>query len=168
MLKEKIITKDFEDLDKFKQLYRTAFPKAERVSLKYLLEKNESGRLAACYDGDVFCGFYAALTLGNITYISFLAVEDELRDRGYGSQMLEVIRSHYSTQRIILDIEAEDPSAANNDQRIRRKAFYKRNGYTESGIKCVWRGVAYEILIRNGSMTEEEFDAFWDSIDDDE
>ena len=63
-------------------------------------------------------------------------------------------------------MEAENPSAPNNEQRLRRKAFYEKNGYTESGIEYVWRKVPYKILIKNGSITEDEFDAFWDNLDE--
>ena len=44
---------------------------------------------------------------------------------------------------------------------ITEKAITK-NGYAESGIEYRWRGVPYEILIKNGTITENEFDAFWD------
>ena len=78
---------------------------------------------------------------------------------------LELISQRYPDNRIILDIEAEDPTAPNCEQRIKRKAFYERNGYTESGIEYDWRGIPYKILIKNGTITEAEFDAFWDQFE---
>lgn len=115
---------------------------------------------------EVFCGFYATLSAGDITHILFLAVEDELRDRGYGSQMLELISDHFCRDRIILDIETPEPDAGNNAQRIRRKAFYERSGYRESGIAYRWKKVDYLILVKNGTITEAEFDAFWDAVEE--
>lgn len=108
----------------------------------------------------------SALTFGDITAILFLAIAEELRDQGYGSKLLSLISERYPHNRIILDIEAEDSAAPNNEQRIKRKAFYERNGYTESGIAYDWRGVPYKILIKNGKITESEFEAFWDNLDD--
>ena len=128
------------------------------------MNKDSAGNLNACYDGEIFCGFYSTLTFGNITHILFLAVDDTRRGCGYGSAILKLISHRYAQNRIILDIEAEDSTASNNEQRIRRKAFYEKNGYTESGIEYRWRGVPYKILIKNGTITEREFDDFWDNL----
>ena len=75
--------------------------------------------------------------------------------------MLGLIAKRFPKNRIIADIEAEDPAAENNAQRIRQKAFYQRNGYTESEVAYVWRGVPYQILVKNGTITEAEFENFW-------
>lgn len=166
MLTEKTITRKTEEYNKFERLYRTAFPREERVPLKYLMRKNSGNHMAACCDGSMFCGFYATWTYGDITWITFLAVAEELRCSGYGSQLLDIINAHFSGNRIILDIEEEDSNAKNNAQRIRRKAFYMRNGFVASGIKYSWNGVSYEIMIRNGNITETEFESLWNSIDD--
>lgn len=164
MITERTIIKNSQEYTKFKALYRKAFPRAERVPVKFLMSKNIDGTLNACYDGELFLGFYSTLTFGDITHILFLAVDDALRGRGYGSALLERISYHYPYNRIILDIEAEDSTAPNNEQRIRRKAFYEKNDYAESGIEYRWRGVPYKILIKNGTITEKEFDAFWDNL----
>ena len=165
MLIEKPMTRENADYAEFKRLYFTAFPREERIPLSALLEKDASSGLFACYDGEVFCGFYAALSFGDITHILFLAVPEALRGCGYGTRLLALIAARYSGQRIIVDIESEDPAAPNNAQRIRRKAFYLRSGYVESGIEYVWRGVPYQILIRGGSISEGEFEAFWDALE---
>ncbi len=164
MITEKAITKKSKEYTRFKSLYRKAFPRAERVPVRFLMNKDVDSTLNACYDGELFCGFYATLTFGNITHILFLAIDDVIRRQGYGSALLELISYHYPQNRIILDIEAEDCTASNNEQRIRRKAFYEKNGYVESGIEYRWRGVPYKILIKNGTITENEFDAFWDNL----
>ncbi len=164
MITEKAIEKNTQEYTEFKALYHRAFPRAERVPVRFLMNKDIDATLNACYDGKLFCGFYSTLTLGDITHILFLAVDDTLRGRGYGSVLLALISHHYPQNRIILDIEAEDPAAPNNEQRIRRKAFYEKNGYVESGIEYRWRGVPYKILIKNGTITEEEFDSFWDNL----
>ena len=165
MLTEREITEKFEDYRKFRHLYLTAFPKEERVPAKYLMKHNGESELIACYDGETFCGFYSTLTFGDITHILFLAIAEELRDHGYGSRILRLISARHPDNRIILDMEADVSDAPNYEQRVRRKAFYEKNGYVESGIEYDWRGVPYKILIKNGSISEAEFDAFWDNLD---
>ena len=166
MLTAKEITTVCPDFIKVDHLYLTAFPKEERVPVKYLMKHTEDSEFVACYDDDRFCGFYSALTFGDITHILFLAIDEQLRDHGYGSKILEYIYETHKSQRIILDIEALDGEAENMEDRRRRKAFYEKNGYHSSGISYVWHEVPYEILIRNGEISEEEFVDFWDNLDD--
>ena len=160
------VTKESEKFPEIERLYRAAFPREERVPMDVLLEADGPYDFIACYDGAVLCGFYSALTLGDITHILFLAVEESLRDHGYGSQILGEIKKAYAGKRVILDVEMIDPEAENNEQREHRIAFYMRNGYHHSGISYGWRGVMYEILILDGTISEEEFWNFWDQLDE--
>lgn len=160
------VTKESEKFPEIERLYRAAFPREERVPMDVLLEAEGPYDFTACYDGDVLCGFYSALTLGDITHILFLAVEEKLRDHGYGSQILGEIKKAYERNRVILDVEMVEPGADNNEQREHRIAFYMRNGYHHSGISYGWRGVMYEILILEGTISEEEFWKFWDQLDE--
>lgn len=160
------ITKESEKFQEIERLYRAAFPREERVPMDTLLEADAPYDFIACYDGAVLCGFYSALTFGDITHILFLAVEEKLRDHGYGSQILAEIGKAYAGKRVILDVEMVDPEADNNEQREQRIAFYMRNGYHHSGISYGWRGVMYEILILDGTISEEEFWNFWDQLDE--
>lgn len=160
------VTKESEKFPEIERLYRAAFPREERVPMDTLLEADGPYDFIACYDGAVLCGFYSALTFGDITHILFLAVEEKLRDHGYGSQILAEIGKAYAGKRVILDVEMVDPEADNNEQREQRIAFYLRNGYHHSGISYGWRGVMYEILILDGTISEEEFWNFWDQLDE--
>ena len=160
------VTKESEKFPEIERLYRAAFPREERVPMDTLLEADGPYDFIACYDGAVLCGFYSALTFGDITHILFLAVEEKLRDHGYGSQILTEIGKAYAGNRVILDVEMVDPEADNNEQREQRIAFYMRNGYHHSGISYGWRGVMYEILILDGTISEEEFWNFWDQLDE--
>ena len=160
------VTKESEKFPEIERLYRAAFPREERVPMDVLLEADGPYDFISCYDGTVLCGFYSALTLGDITHILFLAVEESLRDHGYGSQILGEIKKAYAGNRVILDVEMVDPEAENNEQREHRIAFYMRNGYHHSGISYGWRGVMYEILILEGAISEEEFWNFWDQLDE--
>ena len=160
------ITKESEKFQEIERLYRAAFPREERVPMDTLLEADGPYDFIACYDGAILCGFYSALTFGDITHILFLAVEEKLRDHGYGSQILAEIGKAYAGNRVILDVEMVDPEADNNEQREQRIAFYMRNGYHHSGISYGWRGVMYEILILDGTISEEEFWNFWDQLDE--
>ena len=108
------ITTDSKDFKEIKHLYIAAFPKSERVPLRDLLRHDGASEFVAGYDGETFCGFYSALTFGDITHILFLAIDERLRAHGYGSAMLDIVAAAHPHNRIIVDAEAEDPAASNN------------------------------------------------------
>ena len=85
------ITKESNDFAKVKMLYLTAFPANERIDFKYLLSKRYDSNFLAFYDNETLCGFSFLLTNGRITYILFLAIEADLRSKGYGRQALKAI-----------------------------------------------------------------------------
>ena len=85
------ITTDSKDFKEIKHLYIAAFPKSERVPLRDLLRHDGASEFVAGYDGETFCGFYSALTFGDITHILFLAIDERLRAHGYGSAMLDIV-----------------------------------------------------------------------------
>ena len=111
------ISKNNEGISKNSLGDRAALPggisEEERVPMDTLLEADAPYDFIACYDGAVLCGFYSALTFGDITHILFLAVEEKLRDHGYGSQILAEIGKAYAGNRVILDVEMVDPEADN-------------------------------------------------------
>jgi ribosomal protein S18 acetylase RimI-like enzyme len=165
MITEIEVAKNSKEYEDFLPLYLSAFPQEERISVDDLFIKSEGRELIACYEEDEFVGFYATLTVKDITHIIYFAVPDELRNRGIGSKILSLISNRYADKRIILDFEAEDETSENNEQRKRRKAFYLKNGYKESEVEYIWRGVPYNILINKGNITDKEFWGFWDVIE---
>jgi len=161
---ERVVKKQ-KDFARVKRLYETSFPPQERMPLNEVLYGGfRSLDFMAFYEGEQFCGFFMLLTQEDLTNILYLAVEEELRNRGYGAEALNLIREMKPDNRIALDIETPDPKAPNQEQRIRRKNFYLRNGYRQSEIAYWWRGVPYEILVTGGEVTKEEFWNFWKGI----
>lgn len=156
---------DESELNKIKDLYESAFPPNERKPLNSLLaDEGKSSDVLAFYEDDVFLGFACMLTSSDITHIIYFAIDDILRNQGYGTEVLKMIHSQYKNNRIIVDIELLSDGALNNIQRERRKVFYINNNYYESNVKYDWQGESYEILIYNGFINYVEFNKFWDDI----
>ena len=167
MLKIESVTDRTPQLAEISALYRRAFPANERSPFRALLQDPLGcGDFMAFYDGDIFCGFAVLLTHGDLTHILYIAIEETLRDSGYGAQALRAIQDRHPNNRILADIEAVKPEAGNNAQRRKRKQFYLRNGYTTSPVRYDWQGESYEILVANGTLSCEEFWDFWDFFDE--
>ena len=168
------VTKKSPWLPRVKALYESAFPANERIPIKHLLDDKIKREFWAFFykdDGESgavsrFCGFSNSITHGSITNIIYFAVIPELRSRGYGSQILQVIREQHPDTRIVVDIEVEEDSkdAEELERRNRRREFYTRNGFDSSPVDYIWQGEHYRPLSAGGTVTEKEFHNFWKEI----
>lgn len=131
-----------------KQLYQRAFPAYERESWRWLLLKSwfKQADFLAFYDQDQFVGFAYVLHTKGLHYVLYLAVNDQLRSKGYGSRILAALKARYAGVPLALDIEEPDPTAANNRQRLRRLAFYRRNGFALTNKRMKDPEVTYRVL----------------------
>ena len=70
-------------------------------------------------------------------FIWYLAVNDKMRSCGYGSAILNDVKEKYAGCEITLNVEPLYTTADNYEQRVKRIAFYARNGFlnTEKIIK---------------------------------
>lgn len=91
------ITRDFKDLNKVCQLAKTAFPPEEYLSPDIMIAMQEEGNFDffALYDEDTFVGYISMKLYKQFTYLFFFAIEEEYRDRGYGSEALRFLKENY-------------------------------------------------------------------------
>lgn len=129
-LQSKNITKKLPEYKQVKALIKTAFPKNEQVPTCILnhMAKKKGGKFTAYFDGE-FCGFSYTIRENNTVFVLFLAVAENLRSGGYGSKILADLRELYADCEIVLNVEPPVETAENYEQRIKRIAFYERNGY---------------------------------------
>ena len=131
-----------------KKLYIRAFPKSERLPysvLKFLtLFKGIS--FNEYYDGDLFCGFTYTVETDYTLFIYYLAIDENLRGKGYGSKILSLIKNSYPNKTITLNVEPIDENADNYSQRLTRLSFYKRNGFLDSGYTVYEVGGGFTVL----------------------
>lgn len=135
-----------------RQLYTRAFPKEERIPwwLLWLNACRNGVDLCAWQDGDTFCGMTSSVTVGNVHFLLFFAVAENCRGRGYGSEILRLLRQRYQT--VVLNVEPLTDTAPNLAQRKRRFAFYERNGFVDTGW-YVWEiGGKFRVLSTEASL----------------
>lgn len=141
-------------------LYESSFPEAERMPyplmIAFTLRRGMDMKLY--YHRSRLCAMTYVCTYGRLSYIFYLAVDEKLRGKGLGTKLIRQIKRDYPRNTVILEIERLDPSSENNDQRIRRKGFYKRNGFSECGRNVSYGGVDYEVLSSTGSLDSKELD----------
>ena len=113
-------------------LYEAAFPVEERLPLWQLswnsLKRGQS--FLAYFDREVFIGLTYSIYTENLVYLLFLAVEESKQSQGYGSQILAQVKKEAGVRPCVLTIEPMDEEqVSNRAQRLKRLAFYERNGY---------------------------------------
>lgn len=153
-----------DEYEKIKDVYMYSFPPEERMPWQMLEEKCRSGALellTIADDSDIFAGFFLIMKHRDLILPAFFAIDNARRGEGIGSEALHLLCLKYSASRIFLEIELPDPEAKNNEQRLRRKNFYLRNGFSESGILLSFFGVPMEILTYRCTLTPEEYSAVY-------
>lgn len=154
------ITQDFADKKKLYALNDEAFPKEERIPSDRMLGLlEELGCDAwAFYDGE-FVGFAILLSDDalQMAYLSYFTIDGACRSRGYGAEALQKLAQVYDGYQIALDMERMDTCADNYDQRLRRLAFYERNGFRRAKVGFQYFKMDLEIMCRPGNFREQNF-----------
>ncbi len=146
-----------------RKLYKNAFAPQERMPfwLMTLMAKRKDTQFDAYYAEDSLCALAYLATVNELTFLMFLAVEQSMRSRGYGSAVLEEIERQRPGAKTLVSIERCDAPAGDTEQRLRRRRFYERNGYEQTGYLIEMAKQQQEILIRNGAFEPQEFLAFF-------
>lgn len=146
-----------------KRIYFDSFAKKERMpfTMMVLLTKITHTDFLAFYDKDMLCGFIYSANIQNITFIMFFAVDKSIRSKGYGSKILEEMQKLYPNNKIIISIERCDVKAENINDRIRRKKFYLKNGFIDTGYLIELSKIEQEVIIKNGDFNKDELFEFF-------
>ena len=142
-----------------KKIYTEAFPKAERkpfFTVRSSVKKGKAQLLTAMENKDLQ-GFVMAIPYKNMVMVDYLAVSSKIRSRGTGSKILQEVCRRFPDQKIVLLIEQLDDTAENKEQRIARRRFYFKNGFTSSELFITGRSGDMEILNCGGTVSPQEY-----------
>lgn len=139
---------DSQGQSQIKEIYETSFPKSEKFPFWVLKQcaKENNVRLDAIIDHatDKISGMQFLISYDDITYLMYMAIDNKCRNKGFGSLVLRDLILRQADTTILLCIER--PSAKKEDIKARRKDFYLRNGFYETGCFIEDSGVEYEFL----------------------
>lgn len=157
-----LLAKSFGDAisrTEIKKLYFQSFPKYERLPwwLLRFLTVRKGINITAYYQGGIFCGFTYTVTDGNILFILFFAVNNEIRRQGYGSAILKYLKQTNPDKSILLNVEPLDENADNYDERIKRFDFYKKNGFYDTQFDIEEVGGTFRVLSTSPTFDRKEY-----------
>lgn len=153
------IRKDKVALKEILDLYQTAFPKQEQANPGFILglTKKETVRFHGFYDEDAFVGLAYTLSFKDMTYLWYLAVSSDIRGKGYGSQVMKLLKDLYPNNRIVLNLDVQDAGAEDADVRKKRKEFYIKNGYKMADYACIFNKNHLDVMTIRGDVDPDEF-----------
>ena len=155
--------KGFFDSVKIKKLYRASFPLAERKPFSVIKQMQKEGRgdLWIYEENKNFLGFATTINGKTAVLVDYLAVSPTMRDSGIGSAILRGLRGKYPLQHLFLEIESVWEDVPDREARLRRKAFYLRNGFTPMRLMIWLFGVKMEVLGIDCTMDYEQYRNFY-------
>lgn len=132
---------DLKYKDKLQELYFSAFPEEERFPFWILEEcsKEDNTDLYAIIDNNKFVGMCYIVNCDGAYYLMYLAVQEELRNKKYGSKILKDLKEKYKTLFLSIDLQIDEIST-------KRKNFYLRNRFYETNKYYEDTGVWYEVM----------------------
>lgn len=152
------IDRNYKDLKEIKRLYNHSFPSDERIEFYRLVRMlNENRKMYVYLEEEKIVGFTYFFFYEDIAYMGYICVEEELRNRGYGTVILERVIDDFKGYRIAVDIEEASEDFDNFEERKRRRDFYIRNGFVSTDIFYSFFNVDYEILSCGGIISRKQW-----------
>lgn len=155
----KILNVNQNQWSEIKEIYLEAFPKSERkpfFTIKHSVKTGKAQILTAEEDG-VLQGFVMVIPYGGTVMVDYLAVSGKIRSRGTGSRIMQEVCRKFVGKKIVLLIEKPDDTAENKAQRIARRKFYFKCGFTSSDIFITGHSGDMEVLNYGGMVSLQEY-----------
>ena len=138
------------------------FIKDELKKLPDILKAVDDGiyECLGLFDDSEMIGYTFLVKQGMNFLIDYLAVYPKYRYKGFGSEIIKLLREYMSGAELII-LEVEDPAYTKEsdlkDLQTRRIVFYERNGCIDTGLRVRCFGVPFIILVlKNSRISSKE------------
>lgn len=140
-------------------LAKETFPPEEYIAPEELVRMSatKGHEFLALIHEDSFIGYIVVYPHRDLLYLLYLAIDPSCRSKGYGSHVIETLKARYADRKLVVDFEMPDDNAPNREQRLRRRQFYLRNGYKETGFFVSYMGVDYEVFCMNDDFDPQAY-----------
>ena len=151
------------------------FPANELKPFSMIERLMDSGCYECCgfyeKESDELCAyaFMLADSDTNMLLLDYFAVCEEVREKGYGSAVLGLLKEDYTKWGgMIFEVEDDDTADTEEEKQLRQRriAFYERNGVVMTKQKSWAFGVDYKLMAMSlgGIVTEDNVGYFLESM----
>ena len=136
-----------------------SFPKAERKPFELICNIREKGvgDMWSLEENGMSVGLAITVNYKDRILLDYFAIEEEMQGKGYGSTAIQTLLQQYQGKKLIIEIESTKDQAENSSERMRRKDFYHRNGFTDLGFSVDLFGVKMEMMSNQTGISFEEY-----------
>ena len=115
------------------------------------------------YEFSEAIGFCVMREYKDILYLAYLAVRSDSRGRGIGTATVTELANSFYDKQIVVEYEAPDGSVDHGLTAVKRRNFYRRCGFRQTGYFTFYDDTEFEI----GCAGEEfDIDMFNEFVDD--
>ncbi len=157
MIELKRIEKNSEHKAKLESINVEAIPECERNSLDDLIDTG--AEVQGIFTNDSPVGYFVLREYKSILYLAYFAVSCEQRSKGIGSEALTKLIAEKKDYQTVVEFEAP-PGSETNDMPTRRRAFYLRNRFYETGWFTFYDETEFEIACTSTSFDIVAFNEF--------
>lgn len=145
-------------LGQIKNLYKDAFPRAERKPFAMLIAGQKKKKMELwIFEKEGILQAFAFVILGDtLNILDYLAVNSSLRGQNIGTQVINWLQKKYNEKPLVVEIESVKLSR--DIFAKRRKDFYLRNGFLDCQQDIILFGVPMELLATKRPIHFEEYD----------
>lgn len=151
------------ELERIEVLYVSTFPRIERYRFAKLLSYSDYDCGFRVIDDGGFRGFIYTIASDIGFFLLYMSVDPEFRGCGYGSKVLELLKSEHPGEKIFVDVEP--PEGEDAEVRARRVRFYERSGFRQNGMLVLSSKEKYILMSHGGAMDIGETLAFFRELD---
>lgn len=125
----KIIKYDSIYYAQVNNIYEKSFPEEERYIMLDEMLQIQNTELYCLIEDNIVLGMIYLISYKNMIFILYLAVNAEVRSKGYGSYLLKWCLQKYRDKKIYLNIEEVKENFKDYETRKKRLNFYQKNGF---------------------------------------
>ncbi len=144
----------------WERIYLEAFPEYEQrpiADLVAMSDQQSGTRMQVVTDEDQVIGVLYLCEIGvDKAFVLYFAMDAKVQSKGYGSRTLAILKERYP-KGLILEAEKTGHQAENEEQRVKRYAFYKRNGFEDKQLLSENSGGIFHLLATTEDVTATEY-----------
>lgn len=144
-------------------LYQKAFPSSEKKPFGIIRKMQKKGKtdIWRFTRQGKFSGLIITINGDDHILLDYLAVDEHQRGTGIGTEILQLMKSHYSGKGVFLEIESVYEECDNREERICRKHFYEKSGMESMGVFVWLFSVKMELMSFGCKLSFAEYHAFY-------
>lgn len=142
-----------------RKIYKSSFPRSERfpfiILLLNIIRGNSS--MNVLIDNNIIYGFIYYINYKEMSFILYLAINKNIRNKGYGSYLLKWLQNKKHNIDVYLNIDEINSIYKDNDVRIKRLNFYLNNNFYLTNYVSVEHSGNFNILTTNKEFNINEY-----------